>query len=176
MMNNDYETVKYQNAIPSYLENSQIKPFYHALEGISFKTQPDRKTGPLEKIFSNKSRTSKATVKALLEEIELRENVDSHLLYSIEEDICKQSAYLSHLKSIPIQYSFELAKSLNKTKGHIEKNIISLEQEKRKELLDCWRDMMLLKKYLMSSLTDYWSQTKKREMLTHDLLKNENLK
>lgn len=56
MINIEYEQVKYNNAVPSYLENPQVKPFYHAhlkhnLEGISLKAQPERGTSSLEKIF-----------------------------------------------------------------------------------------------------------------------------
>ncbi|MFC1692005.1 hypothetical protein ACFL1R_00695 [Candidatus Latescibacterota bacterium] len=66
-------------------------PFYHTdlkntLETIVSKEKPE-KIRLVEKLFSDKSKTSKATVKALLNEIELRENLDSHLLGSINEDI-----------------------------------------------------------------------------------------
>jgi len=58
----------------------------------------------------------------------------------------------------------------------LENNVLELEKEKRKEYLECWRDLMFLKKYLLSSLKDYWDLIKKRDVLSHDfteLTKNE---
>lgn len=42
---------------------------------------------------------------------------------------------------------------------------MALEQEKRKEELECWRDLMFLKKYLLSSLKEYWDLVKRGEVL-----------
>lgn len=91
----------------------------------------------------------------LLQEIELRENLNLHLLKRIDEDICRQNEYMSNLKRIKTQYSFELANNISKTKSKLENNILELEKEKRKEYLECWKDLMLLKKYLLISLKDY---------------------
>lgn len=44
-----------------------------------FKDKPEKEKSLVEKVFSDKIKTSKATIKALLNEIELCENLDSHL-------------------------------------------------------------------------------------------------
>ena len=44
--------------------------------------------------------------------------------------------------------------------------ILELEKEKRKEYLECWRDLMFLKKYLLSAFKEYWDLIKKREVLS----------
>ena len=63
------------------------------------------------------------------------------------------------------------------TNPYTGRDMLELEKEKRKEYLECWRDLMFLKKYLLASLKDYWDMTQKRKLLSHDLselTKNEN--
>jgi len=151
----------------------KLKPFYHTdltnnLEGIVFKAEPEKDEGILEKVFSDKSKTLKATVKALLNEIELRENLNLHLLNIIDDETCRQNTQLIPLKRLRAHYSFELYKEINDLKVHIEDNVLELDKEKRKEYLECWRDLMFLKKYLLVALKDYWDLIKKREVLEGD--------
>ena len=173
----EYKSSQYSNAFPGYLENSVSRPFYHtdlknSLEGVVLKPQPEKQKGILEKVFSDKGKTLKGTVKALLNEIQLRETLDSHLLKKIDDEICTQNTYLLHLKDLKVQYSFELAKNVSKSKSQIESKVLELEREKRQEQLECWRDLMFLKKYLLTSLKDYWELTKKREVLECDFSEN----
>lgn len=151
----------------------KLKPFYHTdlknnLEGIVFKAEPEKEKGILEKVFSDKSKTLKATVKALLSEIELRETLNSHLLNKIDDEVCRQNTQLIPLKRLRAHYSFELYKEVNNLKMQMEDHVLELEQEKRKEYLECWRDLMFLKKYLLVALKDYWDLVKKREVLEGD--------
>ncbi len=178
----EYKSSQYSNAFPGYLENSVSRPFYHAdlkntLEGVVLKPQPEKPKGILEKVFCDKGKTLKGTVKALLNEIQLRETLDSHLLNKIDDEICRQHTDLMQLKTLKVHYSPYLAKDINKTKMQLENNVLELEKEKRKEYLECWRDLMFLKKYLLTSLKDYWDLTNKRNILSYDLselTKNEN--
>ena len=151
----------------------KLKPFYHTdlknnLEGIVFKEAPEQEKGILEKVFSDKSKTLKATVKAMLSEIELRENLNFHLLNKIDDEVCRQNTQLIPLKKIRAHYSFELYKEINNLKMQIEDHVLELGKEKRKEYLECWRDLMFLKKYLLVALKDYWDLIKKREVLEGD--------
>ncbi len=59
------------NSVPNNNELPEIKlrPFYHTdlkttLENIVLKEKPDKSKGILEKVFSDKSKTQKATVPA----------------------------------------------------------------------------------------------------------------
>lgn len=169
----EYSCSQYSNVFPGYLGNTLSRPFYHSdlkntLEGIVIKETPEKQQGILEKVFSDKGKTLKGTVKALLNEIKLRETLDSHLIKKIEDEICSQNTYLLHLKDLKVQYSFELSKNVSNSKAQIESKVLELEKEKRQEQLECWRDLMFLKKYLLTSLKDYWELTKKREVLKCD--------
>ncbi len=181
----EYNNIQYPNTFPGYLGNQSSKPFYHTnlqnnLEGISLKVEPQKQKNPLERIFSDKATTSKATVRALLDEIKLRESLDSHLLKTIDDEICSQNTELMGLDNVKANYAPpELAKYMNKRRSHLESNVLELEREKRKEYLECWRDLMFMKKYLLTSLKDYWDLAKKRNLLSYDvshLLQNENIK
>lgn len=154
-----------------FLRNPQEKPFYHSdlentLEGIVFEQPSDGATGALERIFSDKTKTLKAGVKALLDEIALREKLNAHLLEEIEGQIDQQSTHLLRLKRAEADYSLDVLIELKKLTIKIEDKLLDLEQEKRKEELECWRDLMFLKKYLMSSLKEYWDLVKRGEVLS----------
>jgi hypothetical protein len=66
---------------------------------------------------------------------------------------------------IQLKCDFIFESSLSEAKDKIKSNVLELEREKRKEQLECWRDLMFLKKYLMVSLKDYWELERKRGML-----------
>ena len=81
---------KYIEVFTNYRDNMEERqiPFYHTdlssiIENIDFKEKPEKNKNILEKLFTDKSKTQKASVKALLEEIELRESLDTHLLKKI---------------------------------------------------------------------------------------------
>ena len=57
------------------------------------------------------------------------------------------------------------AKDIKNIKLQFENNLLSLREEKRKEHLECWKDLMFLKKYLMTALREYWDLVKRREVL-----------
>jgi len=92
---NNLPQTRYSTTAPSYSENSEQKPniFYHpglkdCLEGLALKACPDQKPGTLESMFSDKGKSLKASVNALLEEIKLREDIDSYQLNKIDSEIC----------------------------------------------------------------------------------------
>lgn len=155
-----------------YFDNSVLKPrpFYHtgmeeSLEHIVLNEEPEKKDA-VDKVFSDKGRTLKATIKALFNEILLRERLDSFLLYNMNEDICKQHNYLESIKELHrFSYSTELLNDFHEKKMKLEDNVLGLEKEKRKEYLECWRDLMALKKYLLSALKDYWNLNSRKSFL-----------
>ena len=170
-----YKNSEYSNVLPGYLENTpKPRPFYHSdlresLENIVLKEGSEKEKGILERVFSDKSKTLKATVKALLNEIELRERLNSHLLYKIDDEICEQHTDLMQLENLKVHYIFDRFMEVKNKKNQLEDNVLELEKEKRKEYVECFRDLMFLKKYLLTSLKDYWDLVKKRDLLSSDL-------
>jgi hypothetical protein len=174
MINNYSCEHKYQNVLHGYSEKQHhsASPFYHSdlkdsLEKIVIKEVPSKNEGMLEKVFTDKGKNLKATIKALFKEIKLRERLDSHLLGNIDNEIYRQHGYLSHFNTGYLSYPIDPTKNLT-IKTQLENNVLELEKEKRREHLECWSDLMTLKRYLFGSLKDYWDLSKKREALAYD--------
>ncbi len=127
--------------------------------------EPKKRSCPLENMFSDKAKTLKASVNAILEEIKLRGDLNISQTKTIDGEICRQHTELMQLANLKDHYPFNLTKNIDETKAQIETNVLELEREKRKEGLECWRDLMFLKKYLMISLKDYWELDRKRRVL-----------
>ena len=159
----------------SHSKEQTSKPFYHTKFQDSLEKIVLKKTGTeggiAEKIFSNKITTIHSTIIALLDEIHLREALDIHVLNKINNDISWQQSQLSQFNSIKGNYVFEWESEVNKQISNHEGNIVELEKEKRKEYLECWRDLMELKKSLLSVLKNFWELSRKRELL----LRNEKI-
>jgi len=155
-------------------QDIEVKPFYHtnfkeSLENVFLKDKPPKESSIVARLFSNKTEALKSTAKSLLEEIILRETLDSHILNKINEDVVWQKTQLDHLNTLKLDYVFDWFKEISKIKMHLEDNILELEQEKRKEYLECWRDLMELKKYLLFTLKDFWDFAKKRTVLSSNV-------
>ncbi len=116
-------------------------------------------------MLSDKAKTLKASVNALLEEIKLCEDLNAHQFKKMNGEICRQHTELMQLENLKDHYSSDLTKDVSEAKAKIETNVLELEREERQERLECWRDLMFLKKYLMVSLKDYWELTRRRGML-----------
>ncbi|UCH11901.1 MAG: hypothetical protein JSW18_03510 [Candidatus Omnitrophota bacterium] len=140
--------------------------FEHSLENILSKEEPEKERGVLDKVFSDKNKTLKATIKALFNEVMLRENLDSFLLYQINEDICRQHNHLEQVGQLMrFNYSTGFLDYFSKAKIRLENNVLELEKQKRQEYLECWKDLMGLKKELLSGLKDYWNLNSRKSFL-----------
>ena len=169
-----YENTTYQSVLSGYQGSPAPKPFFHSelkesLETVVLKDVPEKEQGIAERIFSDKGKSLKATIKALFNEIQLREKLDTFLVYKINDDMCAQKSQLEHLKGLRTHYNPDWHNDVSKNKKQLEGNLLELEREKRKEYIECWRDLMFMKKYLMTSLKDYWDMAKKRNMLSLDM-------
>lgn len=164
------------SGLDAHDSQGQGSGFYSELqfgEQSSPPVRPQPKEGPLERLFSGKRKTLKATVVALLEEIKNREDLRSRQVARIEEEIGSRNCYLDHLKSLNLFYLREVWIEINKVKDRLDEDILELEREKRKEHLESWRDLMFLKKYLLSALREYWDLVKRLEMLEDGNLKGD---
>ena len=130
----EYKLPNYAGAFPSYLENSVLRPrdYYHTgieegLEKIVLNEEPEMERGVVDKVFSDKGRTLKATVKAFFNEILTRERLNSELLKRIDSDICKTDSYLDQIIDRE-SYSQKKSELLSKKKT-IEEQISTFEQK-----------------------------------------------
>ena len=152
---------EYSNTSKDYLEN-RLKN-YKPTTTNSYK-ENNTANSVVETIFTDRTRSLKSTVNKLLAEIELRENLHADLKSRIDDDICKCGGYLQEVK-FWTDRPYNPDTNFTSRKTNLENQIFSLEEQKRTEDLTCWRDLMFLKKYLMSALKDYWKLSKSRAVL-----------
>ena len=119
----------------------------------------------LELIVSDKLKNLKSTVNALLDEIETRKKLHGQLVQSIEDQVSVQNSEILNFKSIWPKYDWEKEQEFNQLKNDLEKKVLKLESEKRNEQVECWRDLMQLKKDLMFALREYWDLAMRRDTL-----------
>ena len=172
-MTHAYKIPKDSAALSSYVDTcvSSHHPFYSTslqnnLEDLLYKSPARGEGDVLERIFSDKTKTLKSTAKALLDEIRLREYLNSLMNNKIDYEISRQNTEILQLPGQKSQYDLNGFVDIEKLKLKLEDRVLDLEKEKRKEYVECWRDLMFLKKYLLSSLKDYWDLVKRRDLLS----------
>ena len=159
----------YRSAIPSYLDNPILKPrnFYEtgleeSLEKIVLNDEPQQERGLVDRVFADRSKTLKVTVKALFNEVLARESLNSVLLKDINSEICKTGSYLEQIRDVTRrQYTNDLELAFSRRRTQLESRMLDLEKEKRQEYLTCWKDLAYLSKGLLSALKDYWDMSHK---------------
>ncbi len=124
---------------------------------------PDSKPETLTDLVSDKAQSLKSTLKEILEDINLRKNINYRLLKKINKTICQENTALMALEKQEGQYHFDI--EIRKVKRKFEDSVLDLEKEKRAEYLECWRDLVDIKRYLMVAFREYWDLAKRREML-----------
>jgi len=157
----------------SYWNQSLIEPcnfyntgFSETLEKIVSKENNKTPDNFPDRIILDKSKTTKATIKALLNEVLLRKKLNSELTSRIDSDLCDTHSNLEQILTVTARdYEGSLTSNLNRRKTQLESQSIDLEKEKRQEYVTCWRDMMFLKKYLLSALKDYWNANSSKSFL-----------
>jgi hypothetical protein len=155
---------------PSYNQRRTASPFGHKVLKKSLETivsDSDSKKSPslLENLISDKAKTLKASVNALLEEVGLRENLNVFHFRKIDGEISRLHSDLMNLENICDSHPFDLTGDLTEARFRIKADVLELERERRSEGIECWRDLMFLKKYLMGALKDYWELARRRGVL-----------
>ena len=164
---------QYRSAIPSYLDNPILKPrnfyetgFEESLEKIVLDDEPLPERSMIDRVFSDKSRTLKATVKALFNEIIIRERLDSVVLREIDSDICKTDSHLEQIREMTRrQYTPDLELAFSRRRTQLESQVLELNKEKRQEYVTCFKDLSLASRYLLSALKDYWNLSNRKSFL-----------
>ncbi len=161
---------EYPDVASTSVPEKSTSPFAHkdlkkSLEEIASDSSSKKDMGLLEDLFSDKAKTLKASVNAMLEEIKLREDLNASHFGKIDGEVRRLHSELMNLDNVENSYDRDLTKDLSEGRARIKDDVLELERERRSEGLECWRDLMFLKKYLMVSLKDYWELVRKRGVL-----------
>ncbi len=136
-----------------------------SLEEIVSDTNTRKNSGPLENMLSDKAKNLKASVVALLEEIQLRQDLNASHFKKMNGEISRLHTELMNMDNVGVCYPNDLLREIDEARSRIKADVLELEREKREEGLECWRDLMFLKKYLMGALKDYWELVRRRGVL-----------
>ena len=105
----------YPKIVTTYSGDSRKKatPFTHqelkkSLETIVSDPEPITRRPVLEEMFSDKAKTLKASINALLEEIQLREDLNTRHFKKMNDEICRQHTELMQLENIIDCHPFDL--------------------------------------------------------------------
>jgi len=169
----EYKNLSYNNVLPSYLDNPLLKPMHlyeigleQSLEKIVMDDEPEKEKDLVDKVFSNKGRILKTTVKVFFNEILARKRLDSELVKKIDSEICHTDSYLAQIRELTKrQYTPDLELAFSRRRTQLEDRVLNLEKEKRQEYLTCFKDLSISSRYLLSALKEYWSLSGKKSFL-----------
>jgi len=142
------------------------------LEGIASKGSSEGMSDGAKRyvglMFSDKAKAEKAVIKQLLNEITLRENIHKDLLSRIDEDICQCKTFLHQIEAVTAgnELFSDASLAFGGRRTTFEAKVMDLERMKRDEELMAWRDLALLRRYLLFALKDYWAAARRRGLLS----------
>ena len=151
------------------IPTQNYQSIFESVQKNNYDNDSQSKDDFVDRIFSDKAKTQKTTVKQLLNEISLRGELHKNLLSKIDEETMMWD---SHLMNLPNR-GYEIDPSIPQRRNHIEDKLIQLEQEKRSEDVKYWEHVKDLRKELMLAFNEYWLAFRKKEFLND--IGNENL-
>lgn len=122
-------------------------------------------------LVSDKAKAEKAIVKQLLNEIVLRENIRRDSLRTIEEDLCQVENSLHEIRAIIEGSYLPMHEDLRfgSRRTTLEMKMLDLNELKRRQEVDAWKDVSTLRRYLLFSLRDYWAAARRNQLLRFGL-------
>ena len=112
--------------------------------------------------FLDKMELNRQVIVETIAEIKTRQRLNSLFIQGIDSKIANMLHELDKLK----HWSLGNNPSIETRRIHLEKEILQLEKEKRVNNLNCWRDLLLLKKDLREALGEYKTLMRFKEILS----------
>jgi len=117
---------------------------------------------PLGKILSGKREFLNKSIEEIITLIKEREQLRDRNIYKIDIDICKINTVMLNLPGQ--RYSIDVdTDTINDT---LQKQVMTLNKEKRAEEVACWRDITRLKSDLKDSLKELAQEKRKQSLLS----------
>ena len=121
----------------------------------------------IDDIFSDRTRSHKATIDEILSEIEERKQIKQENHLKINQSMCKCDTYLLELENLA---KSSYTPDISRRRTALEHEIFGLESEKREQEIGCWRDLVFIKKDLLTALGEYWGSLRKGKIMNMDFL------
>lgn len=143
------------------------------LVGIDDNWLPERQVqttdDPAEGILGEKSDLAKMTVGSLVYQIVHREQIKQDNLTSILYQEVDIDGQIMRLQDMSPDY---IGSAGDKLKASFEMELLRLQQQKRAEEIECWRDISRIKQNLMEQLGGYREAARRVEMISAGLFGN----
>jgi len=112
--------------------------------------------------FLDKVERIKQVILETISEMKSRQRLNEFFIQGIDSKVASFLHDLDELK----HWSLGNNPSIETRRIHLEKEVLQLEKEKRINNLNCWRDLLLLKKDLREALSEYKSLMRFKEILS----------
>lgn len=155
------------------VEYAPLSPFFHTsfdadLEKLLTIEEPLLKPSVLDRFISDKASSLRSRARRIHAEIKTRQELNLLLMNDIERKASEITSNIMQLEILESNYNPELRRETDTLKMHFRNQIFELEKEKRREYLECWKDLLFLKKELLPVLEEFLSLLGKRRVLTKD--------
>ena len=112
--------------------------------------------------MSGKLRILEASIEQITREIEEREQLRDTTLETIDKAICEQKTMLHQVAPHGIM---PITVGEPKRRASIEKEVASLEEEKRRETVSAWRDIAGLKRELRELQREHAEEARRHQVI-----------
>jgi hypothetical protein len=139
--------------------------YLHLISQEQYQEKAYKPENIVDEIFEDKVQGLKATIDSTLAQVEERKELRKKNLLGILQGECKCDTELMQLEE-RLRYSCAGSPGTDKAKATIQKELLNLERERRFEDVSCWRDLVFLRKELVSALGEYQTAQRRQEMLS----------
>jgi hypothetical protein len=155
LTSNQFEIPPRANPYPvPYGENRLVK---HILETIDQRNLNTDASDGIETLFNDRLDLIRSRIDLLLLLLDERKEIKERVLQKIDEDSCNAQTLIFEMG--PLAYRME------RERLSLEKIKLDLEQQKRMELVNYFRDIGMINRDLREALIQYLGETQKRSIL-----------
>lgn len=138
-----------------------LQPFSTILKYLISPSTEIILNNPIDQTWEDKLKIARLKISSLANTFYQRELIKRDNIWKIDEDICKIHTQQFTLAKSP---SFDKY-SINMDQIGLEKTICSLEHEKRSEITNFWKDILMIQKDFIEALNEYLSLKRKMDLL-----------
>ena len=157
-----YFSLPYTSFLPTPSHSYSVLDSSEPLDALIADLAPGSQRTPLDQFLDRKKRFAAHSVQDILGLIYERES----LRYDMTDAINQERCYIKGKLLETGQWITGLNPQLDKSRGQLEKNILALDQEIRREEVACWRDTTRLKTELREALREFDQEKHKTGLLT----------
>ena len=120
---------------------------------------------PIEAMLSGRARIIEASIGQVLKEIADRETLATKLIEDIDREMCILKGFLYEVAP---HGSSPLTVGDPRRRAALEKEIATLEAEKRREEGSCWKDVASLRKEMRELVREFLEEKRKQQVMLSD--------